>query len=266
MNEIRKVDNISSLSKRFRQSIWVVLWLIPILSVLFLLFLMYVQRVEITSVVVEGDVRLTAKEVKSYINIDIPAAYLTISTTEISKQLQRHPLIYSVRVKKKFDGTLVLFLTRSMPLVTVLARVKGTLTPVYFDKEGKCVQVGVQGGIVDVPIVSGLTLVDPHIGVYLPAWAQEILGSLATIKEEHSALFHSVSEFKIHSRGDNYKTLEIWFTHFKQKYITEADIDAKHLQKIWYFADRINKEAFAQNFESFDLRQGIVIAKKKRVI
>ncbi len=265
MNKVQR-SNASFLGKFFYRGVWTVLWLIPIFVVFFLLFLMYVQRVEITSIVIKGDIKLTAKEIKSYINIDIPTAYLKINTVEISKKLRQHPLIYSARVKKKFDGTLVLLLTRSIPLVTMLATINGIATPVYFDKDGKCVQVGTKGGIVDVPIVSGLKLIDPRVGVYLPAWAQEVLASLATIKKEHSALFHSVSEFKIHSHGDNYKTLEIWFADFKQKYIADIGINVKHLQKIWYFAEKISKETFAQDFESFDVRQGVIIAKKKRMI
>ncbi len=262
----KKVCAHSTLGTLLRRGMWTVLWLIPVILVCFLLFLAYVRRVEITSIVIEGDVLLSAREVKSYINIDMPVDYLSLSTAVVSKRLQEHPLIYSARVKKTFDGKLLLALTRSMPLVAVLATVGGVATPVYFDKGGKCVQVGTRGGIVDVPILSGIALVDPHLGVYLPSWARDFVAALATIKKEQSALFHSVSEFKIHSSGKGYKILEIWFADFKQKYITEIDIDAKHLQKLQRFADRISKEAFAKDFESFDVRQGSIIAKKKRAI
>lgn len=242
---------------------WGFLWTVPVVIIFFLLFLGYVKNKEISSITLHGNVSLSLNDIKKYVGITFPINYLDVHTSAIEKKLTKHPLIYSTDVKKNFNGELIITVTRSMPLVAILGTVNGVSTPVYFDKNGKCVQVGVKGGIVDVPIISGIDLIDPKLGVYVPNWLQDFFTNLATIKKENRKLFHSVSEFKLVSNQDNYKTLEIWFTKFKQKYIISMNIDTKYLERVWIFADRINKETFSYEFDSFDIRQGVIIGKKR---
>lgn len=242
----------------------VALWCIPAIAVFFFVFIANVRRAEIKDITVKGDVALSEQEIKRIADVKLPVLYLDINTAKIEKRLEDHPLIYSARVKKTMSGELVLILTRSQPLVAVLATVNGVEMPAYFDAAGRVVQVGVEGGIVDVPVVSGLALVDPAAGVFAPEWVKEFLASLAKIKKSNSALFNSVSEFRIVSDADAYRMLEIWFTQFPQKYITSIDIGVKDLEKLFVFADRINKEQFAAEFSSFDVRQGVIIGKRSK--
>lgn len=259
-NEDNRID--SKPSSFYRVIISIALTILMGL-ILFLIFLSFLHNIIISTINITGNVILDNKELLQIIEIELPAPYFEVNTYDITARFEEHPLVYKANITKRISGKLDIFLERSDPVVGVLATVNHTQTPIYFDKYGKCVQVGVGMGIVEVPIISGIELVNPQVGVYLPDWLKALLLDIDTIKHEDLSLYNSVSEFSIHDKGQEYRIMEINFVDYTISFITELKINTKSLLELKKLANRISLSTKITDFDYFDIRQGVIIGKKR---
>ncbi len=242
--------------------LWSIIWTFTIFVVAIVFFVSFIQKIDINRINLYGDIAFSVKDLKKYMGIELPIPYAKANIKAMKKAIEAHPLVYKSHIRKTLRGEINITLERSIPLVVVLAKVNGKEVPAYFDKTGKSVQVGLQGGIVDVPVLSGIEIINPEVGVFLPQWVVTFLKKVAIIKKENKAVFSHISEWRIVSFKDGYRIIELWFKDYQSKFITEVDISTEKLEKIWYFAENITKEGFFNGFESFDVRQGVIIGKK----
>lgn len=234
--------------------------------VLGIVVITFVSKIQIHTLKMSGDIILPKEILQTQIKIELPQKYFDVNTRDIKDRIEAHPLIYQAKVNKSLSGKLNVILERSNPLVSTLAEVNGVFKPVYFDKLGRCVQVGAGLGVVDVPIISGLTLVNPSVGVYLPEWVQDIIKRLNDIRLQNAKLYKQISEIAIRDMGEEYRILEITFTHLKPRFITNVQIDTHIMMKIWQLGNKIVNSSNTEllNFDYFDIRQGVIIGKRER--
>lgn len=222
----------------------------------------YLSGVAITKINITGDIRISNEVLLKQMRIQFPITYFQVDIQTITQRLEEHPLIYRASVSKKISGKLLIALERSNPLVSVLSKIDGIQTPSYFDNNGRCVQVGVGLGIVDVPILSGITLVNPEIGVYLPEWLLELTNNLSNIRRENPELFRNISEIEIQDQGLDYRILMITFIGYDARFIIDININNTILLQLWKFANTVSSTESLLEFDYFDVRQGVIIGKR----
>ncbi len=237
--------------------------LLCIIVVLSILLLVYVYNQKITKMYVEGDIELSTEDIQNITDVQLPQKYIDINKKNIVHALEASPLIYTAKVKKTLFSTLVITLTRARPIVSILATVDNKTTPSYFDREGKCIQVGVQNGIVDVPILSGVVIKNPTPGVVLPSWLLSFIQQIDIIKKDNPSLFTKVSEFAI-KREDTLTLVDIHFTDYAQYITSDLHIDADMLRKMYYFLSKVANIAKVQRFISFEIIEGSIVGRLEK--
>lgn len=224
------------------------------------------SRVALTEINLTGDKILSYQALLNQMNISLPEKYFHINSREIESTLTTHPLIYKAEVKKTIFGVLEVYIERSQPVVSILSSKNGGNIPSYFDNDGRCVQVGVAQGIVDVPIVSGVKLINPSIGIHLPSWMKPLMNDISIIKQESRDLFRKISEIYIQDEGEGYRVLQIYFSGLKSSFITDMNITSHSIEQLWILANKFSTNPQFDNFDYFDTREGIIIGKRGSIL
>lgn len=220
----------------------------------------YVKNLEITRVKIEGNLQLSEESLLKITGLELPRNYLDIKTAELRATLEEHPLIYRAKVSKTFKGALRILLSRSNPVVTVLSENEGDTLPLYFDRTGTCIQVGVQRGVIDVPVLSGVLVKNPVLGMQLPHWIQSFLQQIDIIKHDNPALIAKISEFRLRTLG-NYTMIEVYFNDTYQYVSTDPALDEELLSKMYSFIKNAEKNEKLRKFNSFEITHGVVIGR-----
>ena len=231
-----------------------------IIAVISILLLLYIYNQKITSIHIEGDTYLSREDIQNITKLQLPQRYIDIDKKSIINVLEAYPLIYTAKIKKTLSETLVIVLTRARPIISILATVNGKKIPSYFDNEGKCIQVGVQNGIVDVPILSGVLIQNPTPGIVLPVWLISFIQQIDIIRKNNPSLFAKVSEFAI-KHEDNFTLVDIYFNEYAQYITSGINFDEELLSKMYYFLSRIVTIPKTQRFTSFEIIEGSVIGR-----
>ncbi len=221
----------------------------------------FIQRLTLRELEISGDILFSEARILALAEIELPIRYVDLDSNEIARKIQKYPLILSARVQKKLNGVLQISMQRARPLVAVLAQTEDSQIPAYFDPEGVCVQVGVETGIVDVPILSGLLLKNPRAGVRLPQTIVSFLAQIAIIKKSNPVLFAKVSEFRLRDHGDDFKVVDIYFTESHQYFTDLLSLDEDRLSRMYYFAKQTKDIERMQRFQSFEILKGVIVGK-----
>ena len=263
IDKSHSIENIHKKQKILKSVVYSIFLTMLVSIILVGSGILFLNRVTIDSVEISGDITLPSDIVNQRLEITFPSPYFDVDINQIAVNFMDYPLIYHADVRKSVFGVLYIDLERSNPIVSILSTQNDIQEPAYFDENGRCVQVGTRIGIADVPILSGVTLVDPFVGVFLPDWIQVLLQDLSRIQKEDMLLYKRVSEINIQDKGQEYRVLEIFFIGANTSFITDINITTNSLSQLWIFAEKVSSSKKLQEFEYFDVRQGVIIGKKK---
>ncbi|MDR1576257.1 MAG: FtsQ-type POTRA domain-containing protein [Treponema sp.] len=141
------------------------------------------------------------------------ASFVSVNAKETEKVLAAHYLVESARVIKRFPDRLSVFLEPRKAVALSLAKVQGRLLPVYYDRHGVVFRIG-GGETENLPLVSGLVLENPVLGMKLPAAFGPLLVEIARIGENAPELLEAVSEIRINRKAFNGFDLVLYPVHY----------------------------------------------------
>ena len=169
--------------------------------------------IPLSTVEVRGFDGFNGADVLRYAGIREGASFISVNAKDAEKVLAAHYLVESVRVIKRFPDRLSIFLEPRRAVALSLAEVQGRLLPVYYDKYGVVFRIGGRE-TENLPLVSGLVLENPTLGMKLPAAFGPFLAEFAKIEEEAPELLEAVSEIRINRRAFSGFDLALYPVHY----------------------------------------------------
>jgi hypothetical protein len=143
-----------------------------------------------------------------------------------------------------------------------LALINGRVSPVFFDKEGVVFMIG-NGELQtpSIPVVSGLAIEQPVLGMRAPAMFQGLLSSLEAINTAAPELMMAISEIVIAPNGYNSFDVIIYPVHNAVRIRLGMDLfDENMLRYTILLADVCDAEGIGE----LDFRTGTAAYSKER--
>jgi cell division protein FtsQ len=152
INKVKKRNKKTSLSGILRKSV-VIFSLLSVAVAAYLVIhsLQAITLFPVKEIVFTGNRHLTDEELRSLSGVHIQTSLLSLSGTEVSRQLLNSPWIRSVDVRKQFPGTLSLEIKEAEPFA--LLDMKGHLFLV--DEQGKLLEELRDDSIPFLPVIAG---------------------------------------------------------------------------------------------------------------
>jgi cell division protein FtsQ len=255
------VHRVSSTERFIRMLILIAggLLLIELLWLLVIRPCLPLYRVEITDI--PGMDRET---VLAWAGIGKKSSFFSINRERAELSLKSLPQIESALVEKIFPDSLRIILTERPAVAMSLVRVDGRLVPVYFDREGILIRIGnsagersrrAGGGTWEAPLISGLILNEPVLGMRLPASFALFLANLEKIYAATPVLLQAISEIHINRKAYESFDLVLYPVHHTIRVRTGSDINEEMLRYIMLMLDVLDLKKM--NVEEIDFRAGM---------
>ena len=156
----------------------------------------------------------------AYAGITAQSSFIFTNTAKVEELISVLPLIESVRVNKRFPGSLEINLLGRQAAAVAFANRGGFTVPVVFDRQGVIFQIGtedLQGTIPDLPVISGILIEQPVLGMSLPARIFPLLENLDIIRTNAPELLAAVSEIRIDRTSSDGIELTLFLIHHNIK-------------------------------------------------
>jgi cell division protein FtsQ len=188
--------------------------------------------------------------------IDASSSWFSVDAGKAEASLESFYQIERARVIKRFPDRVKVYVTPKTPAAMTLLPVNGRVTPVYFDRNGVIFKMG-NGGmpVEEVPIISGVVIENPHLGMRLPAPFCPLLAQLEKIRSDAPELLGAVSEIKINRKPFDGFDLILYPVHNPVKVRLEPDLNEEILRYVMLMIDVFVSRHTA--LEDLDFRTGI---------
>ncbi|MDR0313290.1 MAG: FtsQ-type POTRA domain-containing protein [Treponema sp.] len=156
----------------------------------------------------------------AYIGITPQTSYIFSNTREMENLLSVLPRIESAKVHKRFPNRLEIIIQNRRASAMALANFEGRTVPVIFDRRGVIFQIGSDYSdepVSHLPVISGLIIESPFLGMSLPARLISFLEDLEAIRNNAPELLHVISEIRIDRRSSEGFDLTLYLHHNKIK-------------------------------------------------
>ena len=147
------------------------------------------------------------------------SSFFSTNARAVEAALMSLSSIESVKVSKRFPDRLHIVLESRRPVATALATLNGITVPVLFDSQGVVFQIGSDeiAPMGKLPIVSGLVIEDPFLGMRLPPQFIPFFRELERIDMSSPGLLEAISEISIDLRPFNSYDLILYPVHKRIK-------------------------------------------------
>ena len=156
----------------------------------------------------------------SYAGITSESSFILTNAHTVEEMISSLPLIESVRVTKRFPGSLEINLLGRRAAAVAFANRGGLTIPVVFDRQGVIFQIGTEdmrGYMPDLPVISGIMIEQPVLGMSMPARIFPLLESLDIIRINSPELLSAVSEIRIDRTTSDGIELTLFLIHHRIK-------------------------------------------------
>jgi cell division protein FtsQ len=156
----------------------------------------------------------------AYIGITPQTSYIFTNPREMENLLSVLPRIESAKVNKRFPNRLEINIQSRRAAAMALANFEGRTVPVIFDRQGVIFQIGSDFSdetLSNLPVISGLIIESPFLGMSLPARLITFLEDLESIRINAPELLYAVSEIRIDRRSSEGFDLTLYLHHHKIK-------------------------------------------------
>lgn len=138
------------------------------------------------------------------------ASFVSLNAAAVEKKLEGHYLVESARVTKRFPDRLSISLEPrkavTLSLVTITDGQMSRQIPVYIDKSGVVFQIGNGNDVprnaprVNLPVLSGIVIEQPSLGMRLPTAFVPLLEEFARLGNDAPHLMAAVSEIQVNRK------------------------------------------------------------------
>ncbi|MDR0487014.1 MAG: FtsQ-type POTRA domain-containing protein [Treponema sp.] len=146
-------------------------------------------------------------EILSCANIDDNSSFISTNIGDVQKRLSENCLVESARVTKHFPDKLSIFLVPRKAVAVSLVFDGMRHLPVYIDRQGVIFKIGedVNGNTPEIktglPVISGLEIGLPELGMRLPDALIPLPESISKIAFDSPELLAAVSEIRVERKS-----------------------------------------------------------------
>ena len=170
--------------------------------------------------------------------LDAKSSFMSVNVKHVEQALGAHHLVESVRVVKRFPDRLSIYLEPRKAVALSMALVDGRQTPVYFDRYGVVFSMGNTIAPQDsLPVISGLVITEPSLGMRLPASLLPFLSDLAAIGDTSPVLLEAISEIRINRKPFDGFELVLYPVHKPVRVLLGNSINEETLRYILVMLD-----------------------------
>ncbi|MDR2759913.1 MAG: FtsQ-type POTRA domain-containing protein [Spirochaetaceae bacterium] len=214
---------------------------------------MPLQAVEVKGIPdIERDLVLNQAGINSH------SSYMTVNAAVVETHLEELYQIESAKVIKHFPDSVMIVLEPRKALAFALAKTGGKITPVFFDKQGVIFKIGSsqEDEILSpsIPLISGLALDEPVLGMRLPSVFAGFLASLERIHTSAPELLTAFSEIGIHQKTYNGFDLILYPNHNPVRIRSVAELNEDMLRYMMLAIDVIVSQG--TQVDEIDFRTG----------
>jgi cell division protein FtsQ len=187
------------------------------------------------------------------------AAYISVNTGETERRLADYYLVESAKVVKRFPDRLSIFLEPRRAVAVVLSRINGKIRPVYFDRYGVAIGMGLGTGDMPswLPVVSGVLddnrMIKPGTKIsaaYLPLFAR-----IGEISDEDPKIWQAISEIGVAKKDNDLYDLVLYPVHDPIKLRMRSDINKNSIYYALLMFDVCRQ--FGETVPEIDVRSGV---------
>ena len=156
----------------------------------------------------------------AYAGLTPRSSYIFTNAREMESLLADLPQIESVRVFKRFPGRLDIHLQGREAAALSFVNMEGCTVPVLFDRQGVIFQIGTafsRENYLELPVISGLIIEQPVLGMRLPARFFSFLEDLESIRMNAPELLSAVSEIRLIRNSTEGLEIVLYLQHKKTK-------------------------------------------------
>ena len=167
------------------------------------------------------------------------SSYIFTNAKETEERIASLPQIESVRVFKRFPDRLEINLSARKAAAFAFAESGGKTIPVVLDRQGVIFQIGNTGqtdAYSDFPVLSGLAIEQPALGMRLPAKFFPLLEELDAIRINAPELLSAVSEICVDKKSPEGFDITLYLLNHKIK-IRLSDLNEELLRYSLLVAD-----------------------------
>ncbi|MDR2069643.1 MAG: FtsQ-type POTRA domain-containing protein [Spirochaetaceae bacterium] len=247
--------NVSGLDRKLKRIV-IILAMVVGAELCWFLFIspcMPLQAVEVTGMPdIERDLILNRAGINSH------SSYMTVKPAVVEAHLEGLHQVQSAKVIKHFPDSVMIVLEPRRALAFTLARIGGKVTPVFFDKGGVIFKIGNNAGdkilSPSIPLISGLALDEPVLGMRLPSIFAGFLASLERIHASAPELLTAFSEIRIHQKNYDGFDLILYPNHDQVRIRSAAELNEDMLRYMMLAIDVIVSQG--TQVDEIDFRTG----------
>lgn len=240
--------------------VFLFIFILGILSLAFIYgyrFLSLSNYLRLDNIVIAGIKEDLRKELIDISGIKERENYLSIDTSRLQKNIERHPWIKSVTLKKKFPHTLYINTEREEVAAIVILGGRSY----FMDKEGFIFKEVERNDCIDFPAVTGLSRDKIKNGKFL-----KIAASLLNIIriEDRPLSLKELSEVHI----DNYGAITVYFNKLSLKIFVGKEAFKRKINLLKHIMKNLEDEHRLYRITSIDLDYGdrAVVAFNEKVL
>ncbi len=214
-------------------------------------------------VTISGCENLSAYEIKKISGLSENTKWIHINSSEISRSLILSPLIASATVEKEFPDRVLIKITERKPVAISFTEINGRTIPMEIDKDGVVFRIGAVSDVKNLPIVTGLTFVNPRAGMKINKQLSELFIQLDILQKKHSILVNEISEIKIEPGKYGGYDLRIFPVKTDFSIITSKLLTEDTLRYILLLIDVACDTGLNKIISELDIRGSSAIYKKR---
>jgi cell division protein FtsQ len=163
---------------------------------------------------VNGFPGFDGQAVLGFAGITDKSSFISTTVMKAENTLAGHYLVESARVVKRFPDRLSVFLEPRKAVASSLVLIQGRLMPILFDRNGVVFGIGESSDWESLPVLSGLVIEQPSLGMKLPAALAPLLEEIGRIQDETPYLLDLVSEIRVNRKPFDGFDLVLYPVHY----------------------------------------------------
>ena len=171
-------------------------------------------------VIVSGPTSYDRDSLLAYAGLTPRSSFIFTDTMKMETMLANLPQIESVKVFKRFPDRLEINLQDRQAAALAFIDIQGATVPIILDRHGVVFHIGSvfpQEAIMKLPVITGLALEQPVLGMRLPARFFSFLEDLESVRVSAPELLSAVSEIRLDSNSTGALEPTLYLQHQKIK-------------------------------------------------
>jgi len=173
----------------------------------------------LSRVEVIGMPELDKKMILEKAGITSRSSYITVNPRIVEKRLQSLVVVDTAKVTKRFPDTVRITLEGRKAIAMSFGTIDGKVYPVFYDNQGLIFMIGNGNQNVaiprSIPIISGILVEQPFLGMRLPVTFNNLLRDLERIRNSAPELLEAISEIQVNRNVFDRFDLTLYPVHNK---------------------------------------------------